>query len=81
MTWRDFSIYAIAKERNDLLQAAMTREIVFSIYESAGKVFKEPKKEKLWPLPTDEIAEKLPPPSKERIERLMKLLQQPQAQA
>lgn len=78
MTWRDFSIYVIAKERNDMQTAIMTREIVFAVYNTAGKSFKDLKRMDIWELATDEPKVKSEAPSAERIERLMKVLQNPQ---
>ena len=79
MTWRDFSIYVIAWERNNLLNVSMTREIVYSVYNAQprDKGSKMPAKDKMWPLPIDEKIE-IKPPSQEDIERMMKLLTAPQ---
>lgn len=80
MTWRDFSIYVMAWERNSILRLVETREIVYSIYNAQpkDKNFRMPAKEKLWPLPIDERPEPLRPPTQEEIERMMKLLTAPQ---
>jgi hypothetical protein len=79
MTWRDFSIYVIAWERNNLLNVSMTREIVYSVYNSQprDKGSKMPAKENLWPLPIDEKVE-VRPPTQAEIERMMNLLTAPQ---
>lgn len=79
MTWREFSIYVIAWERNGIIRLVETREIVYSIYNSQPKdhSFRMPSKEKLWPLPFDEKQPEVKPPTKEEIERMMELLTTP----
>ena len=78
MTWRDFSIYTTAWERNKLDQSVIGREIVYSILSSAGKTYNSlPAKEKLWPLPIDVTPEEITPPTQEEIQAMINRLQQP----
>jgi hypothetical protein len=78
MTWRDFSIYVTANERNELNEWNRTRKLAHTIYSSVV----EPKEFKdmvtWWPLPTDEKKEPARPLTQTEIERLVNFLQAPQ---
>lgn len=73
MSWRDFTIYASAHERNELNEWERVRKIVYAVYCSIPTDSKTKLTEsQLFPLPTDE---KPVPVAKEEIEKTIKLLQ------
>lgn len=53
MTWRDFSIYTIAWQRNQILEWERTRKVAHVVYSTVVEKNKW-KSETIWmPLPTD----------------------------
>ena len=70
MSWRDFSIYRTAYDRQELNEFMRTREIVYAVIctieMEKGKT--RPTKEQIWPLPTDQKPEKV---DQSDIQRLM----------
>lgn len=63
MTWRDFSIIVMGKERQELNEWARTRNLAYIVYLSSSSE-KTPKSLKsFWPIPeidnTDEVEEKV----------------------
>ncbi len=72
ITWRDFSIYRIAHERNQLITLVTTRELIYAQFQTAGKSFESlPSKENFWPLPVDRAKEQAKPLTKEEIAIVM----------
>jgi len=77
MTWRDFSIYVLAHQRNELNEWARTRKLAHTIYSTVveSKNWKDEKT--WWSLPQDERPEPLRPPTDEEVQRMIQLLQTP----
>ena len=76
MTWRDFSIYTTAWERNELNEWLRTRKLAHMIFSTVATREKWVAETKWWPLPTDEI-EEVTPPTQEEIQAMINRLQQP----
>ena len=77
MTWRDFSIYVTAWERNEISDWARTRKIAHMIYSTVAEKGWKPENV-WWPLPIDEKPEPPRLMTQEEIERLTTLLTAPQ---
>ena len=76
MTWRDFSIYTIAWERNELNEWLRTRKLAHMIFSTVATKEKWQDERTWWPMPTDE-KEEVKPPTQEEIQRMINRLQQP----
>ena len=77
MTWRDFSIYTIAWERNELNEWLRTRKLAHMIYSTVATREKWQPENVWWKMLTDEV-EETAPPSQDEIQRMINWLQQPQ---
>lgn len=76
MTWREFSIYTIAWERNELNEWLRTRKLAHMIFSTVATKEKWQAENIWWPMPTDE-KEDVTPPSQDEIQRMINWLQQP----
>jgi len=77
MTWRDFSIYTIAFERNELNEWLRTRKLSHMIFSTVATKEKWVNEAQWWPMPTDEREEEVKPPTQEEIQIMINRLQQP----
>ena len=71
MTWREFSLYVIANERNELNEWARTRRLAYMIYCSVPSDKSKSSEQVFWPLPIDEV-EKSEPLSDEQVAKIIK---------
>ena len=78
MTWRDFSIYTTAWERNELNEWARTRKLAHMMFSTVATKEKWVPENVWWPLPTDEKPEEVRPPTQEEIQQMINRLQSPQ---
>ena len=78
MTWREFSIYTTAWERNELNKWARTRKLAHMMFSTVATKEKWVSEVQWWPLPIDEKAEEKKPLTPEEIQAMISLLQTPQ---
>lgn len=76
MTWREFSIHVIAKDRNEIQEWARTRRLAYMIYCSVPSDKTKISEKSFWPLPLDEIEEKKPL-SQEHIKNILDFYSKP----
>ena len=70
MTWRDFSIYVIANDRNELQEWAKVRRLSYMIYCSIPTDKTKKSEQSFWSLPIDETEEKKPL-SKDQVKNIL----------
>ena len=77
MTWREFSIYTTAWERNELNEWLRTRKLAHMIFSTVATKEKWVKETDWWPLPIDEKPEEAKPLTQDEIQAMINRLQQP----
>jgi pantothenate kinase len=78
MTWRDFSIYVTANERNELREWHRVRKLAHTMYSTVVEQKKWKNEQDWWRLPDEEQPVKARPLEQHEIERLVNFLQAPQ---
>ena len=71
MTWREFSLYVLAHDRNQLEEWARTRRLAYMIYCSIPSGGTKASEQNFWRLPTDEV-EQTEPLSDEQVAKIIK---------